>query len=109
VIDLKLENVNSTMALKFSDLNVRLFRSDGSSVIAETSYSIHNDYSGVPDVVETGVSGLTGAESAQLMGLPSATAVVSAISAATIPVNIEAVNGVAIKGTGTESDPWNPE
>jgi hypothetical protein len=84
VLDLKIENVNSTTALRFTDLDVRLYRSDGTSIIADASYSIHNDYSGVPDVVETGVSGLTGSESAQLMGLPSASAVASAVKQAAI-------------------------
>jgi len=83
VLDLQIENINSSMALRFTDLNVRLYRSDGTSVIAPTSYSIHNDYSGVPDVVETGVSGLTGSESAQLMGLPNTTAIESAVWSAT--------------------------
>lgn len=75
VADILIENTNATTALRFTDTSVRLYRSDGSSVIAPTSYSIHNDYSGVPDVVETGVSGLTGSESAQLMGLPDATGI----------------------------------
>lgn len=72
IADIMIENTNATTALRFTDLDVRLYRSDGTSVIAPTSYSIHNDYSGVPDVVETGVSGLTTAESNQLMGLPDA-------------------------------------
>lgn len=75
VADILVENANSTTALRFTDLDVRLYRSDGTSIIAPTSYSIHNDYSGVPDVVETGVSGLTTAESNQLMSLPSASGV----------------------------------
>ena len=37
-----------------------------------------------------------------------AAAVLAALNATTIPVNIEAVNGQAINGTGTESDPWGP-
>ncbi len=72
VADILIENVNSSTALTFTDTDVRLYRSDGTSIIAPTSYSIHNDYSGVPDVVETGVSGLTGAESTKLMGLSDA-------------------------------------
>lgn len=78
-VNILLENVNASTAVRFSDVQRRLYRDDGSSLIAPTSYSIHNDYSGVPDVVETGVSGLTGAESAQLMGLPSASAVASSV------------------------------
>jgi len=72
VADILIENTNASTALRFTDLDVRLYRDNGTSVIAPTSYSIHNDYSGVPDVIETGVSGLTGPESAQLMGLPDA-------------------------------------
>lgn len=79
VANLFIENVNATTALRFTDLDVRLYKDDGTSIIATTSYSIHNDYSGVPDTVETGVSGLTGAESAQLMGLPTASGNASAV------------------------------
>jgi hypothetical protein len=104
IADILIENTNATTALRFTDLSVRLYRSDGSSVIAPTSYSIHNDYSGVPDVVETGVSGLTGSESAQLMGLPD----IGDFMATTIPVDIQKVNGQTINGTGSESDPWGP-
>jgi len=71
VADILIENVNATTALRFTDLDVRLYRSDGTSIIAPTSYSLHNDYSGVPDVVETGVSGLTSAESNQLFAIPT--------------------------------------
>ena len=37
-----------------------------------------------------------------------AAAVVSALQGTTIPVNIEAVNSIPIKGAGTPSNPWNP-
>lgn len=73
-VDMLFENVNPTTPLVFTDLTRRLYRSDGTSIIAPGSYSIHNDYNGVPDVVETGVSGLTGLESAKLMDVPSAAA-----------------------------------
>lgn len=108
IADILIENINASTALRFTDLSVRLYRSDGSSVIAPTSYSIHNDYSGVPDVVETGVSGLTGSESAQLMALPSSSAIVSAVSAAVIPVDMVKVKGQTISGSGSEADPWGP-
>lgn len=82
VIDLKIENVSVTQGLQFTDTERRLYRSDGTAIWAATSApgSIQNDYSGVPDTVETGVSGLTGAESAQLMGLPSAPAIATAVT-----------------------------
>lgn len=135
IADILIENTNASTALRFTDLSVRLYRSDGSSVIAPTSYSIHNDYSGVPDVVETGVSGLTGSESAQLMGLPNSTAtasavwsagtrtltstagggdaptpeenaaaVLAALNATTIPVDMQKTNGVEIIGDGSAAN-----
>lgn len=80
VADILIENVNASTALRFTDMDVRLYRSDGTSIIAPTSYSIHNDYSGVPDVVETGVSGLTTAESNVLMGLPGTVSTIEKIT-----------------------------
>ena len=50
-VDMQIDNTNAAQALRFTDLSVRLFRSDGTSVIAPTSKTIHNDYNGVPDVV----------------------------------------------------------
>lgn len=38
-----------------------------------------------------------------------AAAVLAALQATEIPVNVESVNGLPIKGTGTEANPWNPE
>lgn len=112
VVDLLIENVNATTALRFTDTDVRLYRDDGTTIIAPTSYSIHNDYSGVPDVVETGVSGLTGAESAQLMGLPSASATASATLAAAqvtpIHSDIRKVNSYTVDGTGQSGNEWGP-
>jgi hypothetical protein len=115
VLDLKIENTNATTALRFTDNDVRLYRSDGTSIIQTTSYSIHNDYSGVPDVVETGVSGLTGAESAQLFSLtnaPSAATVAAMVlseaQSAPIYAEIRKVAGSTINGSGTENDPWGP-
>ncbi len=110
VVDLTIENTNATTALRFTDTDVRLYRSDGTTIIAATSYSIHNDYSGVPDVVETGVSGLTGSESAQLMGLPSAAANASALltAAQTTPIYADTrkMNGATVTGAGTSGDKW---
>ena len=112
VADLRIDNINATTPLVFTDVNVRLFRSNGSSIIAPTSYTIHSDYNGEPFTVETGVSGLTGPESSQLLGLPSAVAVASAVLAAaeTTPIasNMERVNGVTLQGSGTTLDPMRP-
>lgn len=79
VVDAQLQNINALVALRFTDINVRFYRSDGSTIIAPDSYTIHNDYNGEPFTVETGVSGLTGSESAQLMALPSAVANAAAV------------------------------
>jgi hypothetical protein len=70
VLDLHVANISVTYGLNFTDTERRLYRSDGSPIYASASApgSIQNDYEGVPDTVETGVSGLTGPESAQLMG-----------------------------------------
>jgi hypothetical protein len=114
VVDMTIENINATTALRFTDTDVRLYRSDGTTIIAASSYSIHNDYSGVPDVVETGVSGLTGPESAQLMSLtnaPSASTVATQVWAdapAAIDANVIQVGGATIGGSGTALDPWGP-
>ena len=37
-----------------------------------------------------------------------AAAVLAALQATAIPVNIKAVNDVTIKGVGTPANPWNP-
>jgi len=37
-----------------------------------------------------------------------AAAVVAALEATTIPVDVAKVNGATIDGTGTEGDPWGP-
>lgn len=112
-VDMLFENLNATTPLVFTDLTRRLYRDDGTSIIAPTSYSIHNDYSGVPDVVETGVSGLTGPESAQLMGLPSAASTATAVMGSviegttTLTESMRLQNAVLLgkvsgAGTGTE-------
>lgn len=66
-------------------------------------------------LVETGVSGLTAQESADLAAAaagadPAAisTAVVTDLHATTIPVNIKKVNDADVVGSGTELDPWGP-
>jgi hypothetical protein len=88
IIDLQVTNISGTFGLNFTDTERRLYRSDGTPVYSGTSApgSIQNDYSGVPDTVETGVSGLTGPESAQLLGLPSADAVATAVWSKDLPL-----------------------
>lgn len=113
VVDMLFENLVSATPLRFTDIERRLYRSDGSSIIAPTSYSIHNDYSGVPDTVETGVSGLTGSESAQLMALPSAATIASTTvgtavdGATTLAESLRlsnAVLGGKVSGAGTGTE-----
>lgn len=82
VLDMAIENTNATTALRFTDNDVRLYRSDGSSIIAVTSYSIHNDYSGVPDVAIVNVEGssvITGDIADIASYVPTAAATASAV------------------------------
>ena len=37
-----------------------------------------------------------------------ASAVLAALQGTTIPVDIQSVNGLPIKGDGSEANPWNP-
>jgi len=188
IANIMIENVNAATALRFTDTDVRLYRSDGSSIIAPSSYSIHNDYSGVPDysiVTVGGVNVITGDVSTVLAAIPSAgsnasavrsnlatelarldvavssvsagsapsaaavatavraelstelarvdatissrlssagytapttpptsaaiaAAVLNAATATPIASNVEQVNAITIRGTGTDLDPWNP-
>lgn len=82
IVDLLIENVNATTALRFSDTDVRLYRDDGTTIIAPTSYSIHNDYSGVPDVVTTSDQSLNLATAEQAIENKKAAISASTLSAA---------------------------
>jgi hypothetical protein len=76
IIDAYVDNASAT-SCKQGD-NIVLFRSDGEYPQATPTSGgggIGLYYAGVGYTVETGVSGLTGPESAQLMGLPSATVI----------------------------------
>ncbi|MBL4940488.1 MAG: hypothetical protein JKY81_02350 [Colwellia sp.] len=66
IIDVVLEKT-SAGNFQFTDNDVRYYRSDLSSPYDTTGNSIFMDYSGVPLIVETGVSGLTASESTQLL------------------------------------------
>lgn len=88
IANILIENTNATTALRFTDTDVRLYRSDGSSVIAPTSYSIHNDYSGVPDysvVTVGGANVITGDVADVLAAIPSASATADAVWNKTLP------------------------
>ena len=65
VVDVVIEKT-STGNFQFTDNDVRYYRSDFSSPYDTTGNSIFMDYSGVPLIVETGVSGLTATEANQL-------------------------------------------
>lgn len=69
-VDLRIDN-RKTQPLKL--VGGRMYRDDGQSVIAATSNSVHVDYAPVY-TVETGVSGLTAAESAKLDGISTVAA-----------------------------------
>jgi hypothetical protein len=96
VADVLLQNLDATISVKFTDNDVRYYRSDYSLPYDDSpGYgSIFMDYAGVPLVVSTGGSALTPAESAHLLGLD------------TDAVNIESINGAEVIGTGTTGDAW---
>ena len=94
-VNLLIDNINATQSLLFTDLSVRLYRSDGTSIIAPTSYSIQNDYNGVPDVV----GGIPSAEE-------NATAVLLAASTSPIAANSKRINDAVVYGNGTEANLW---
>lgn len=89
---------------------------DGLNRVANTgSPQVILRSSSAATLVETGVSGLTAQESADLAAAaagtdPAAisTAVVTDLHATTIPVNIKKVNDADVVGSGTELDPWGP-
>ena len=59
------------------------------------------------------VLSLTQADIARIVAaLPSASdiaaALIAALNATTIPVDIRKVNNIQVKGSGTPADPWNP-
>jgi hypothetical protein len=97
-VALAVDNVSATQGLYFTDESViRVTTDDGTSWIAPPSApgSIRYAFGVSPGQIETGVSGLTGPESAQLMGLST-------------DVNVVQVAGVAVGGVGTEANPWGP-
>jgi hypothetical protein len=70
VLDVVVEKT-SVGNFSFTDNDVRYYRSDFTSPYDTTGNSIFMDYSGVPLLVETGVSGLTPTESNQLGAIDS--------------------------------------
>lgn len=119
-VDLLLNNVDGVNPLRLT--GGRIYRSDGATVIAAGSGSIHIDYDPVY-TIETGTSGLTAGESAQLFGIPTnpvldddvrldeikaKTDQLSFSVASKVDANIKNVNNLAVVGSGTEGDPWGP-
>ncbi len=89
VTPIAVDNVSTTQGLYFTDeATIRVTTDDGTSWIAPPSApgSIRYAFGVAPGQVETGVSGLTGSESAQLMGLPSAASVATAVWSKTLPL-----------------------
>ena len=68
--DVVLHNTGST-SVRFTDTDIRLYRDDNGLPYDTSGGSIFMDYEGVPLISETGVSGLTTAESNQLNALPT--------------------------------------
>ena len=116
VVDLTIEN-NGTQVVRFTDTDLYMYRDDGASIASSSGQGIIWE-SGKVYIAETGVSGLTSAESALLSGASTSTQVAAmaskltytiAMSAAgVVHTDIKAVKGLTIGGTGTASDPWGP-
>lgn len=82
VVPMAVDNVSATLGLYFTDEStIRVTTDDGTSWIAPPSApgSIRYAFGVSPGQIETGVSGLTGPESAQLMALPSASAIANEV------------------------------
>jgi hypothetical protein len=93
-----LDNLKSVTAIQGD--NIRLFRPNGTIPVVNptTGGGGFTFYStGVIYIAETGVSGLTGAESTTLDKLNG-----------TLDANIVEVNSIPVTGSGTEIDPWGP-
>jgi len=88
VVPMAVDNVSATLGLYFTDEStIRVTTDDGTSWIAPPSApgSIRYAFGVSPGQIETGVSGLTGPESAQLMALPGASAIAVAVWDKTLP------------------------
>lgn len=107
ILDVVIHNVG-TLNVRFTDNDVRYYRSDNSLPYDTTGNSIFMDYTGVPDVVETGTSGLTTAESNQLNSIDSKTSSMTFSKANELDVNIKSVKDTTVTGSGTSVDPWGP-
>lgn len=66
-------------------------------------YQVNVNYTVPVQAQGISTSGSTGPTAAEI-----AAAVMASLMATTIPVNMQKVNGQALAGTGTESNPWGP-
>lgn len=113
VVNMTIQNINAN---PLRIIGGRIYRSDGSTVIAAGGGGVQLEY-GRAYAVETGVSGLTPDESSRLFSL-ALQATLQAVKdktdslnftvAGQVDANIQYVNDVQVKGTGTDGDPWNP-
>ena len=97
------------LEIVYSDNDVRYYRSDNSSPFDSTGTSQFMDYTGVPDVVETGVSGLTASEALDLEEISAVkikTDQLTFSAAGYIDANIMEVNdNGGLVGTGNNGTP----
>jgi hypothetical protein len=112
VVDMYIDNTNATTPLIFTDTDVRLYKKSGATIIAPTSNSIHNDYSGVPDytvVTVSGVNVITG-DIADIPSAPTAVAVAGAVRTelstelSRIDIPVSAVDGSFVVEAGKSRD-----
>lgn len=91
---------------KFEVQGGNLIRADGADPFRDNpliTYIAFLSQAGIATSIETGVSGLTPAESIQLSKLDSIV-----VEAGRILADIRAVNGYTVSGEGTEANPWGP-
>jgi hypothetical protein len=102
VVDLKLDNTKATPLLLNGG---RIYRDDGTTIIAAISNTIQIDYTPVY-IAETGVSGLTASESTQLFALGTPGAVADAVwDEAIADHTTSGTTGEALSNAGGGSSP----
>jgi len=101
IADLHFVNVG-TVDVVLTTLPMWVRREDGTALLESGTASLTMEVSPVYTI--SAGSGLTPSESAQLMAIPTNTIT----TGATVDANIVEVNNIAVTGTGTDADPWNP-
>lgn len=85
----------------------KLRASDGTSLVDNSLNTINYDNTSDAIVIETGVSGLTGVESAKLLDLPDASSIAGEVwSSPNRDVNVATMNEAVVLGSGVEADKW---